>query len=92
MIKRLINIFSPNQNRELEIPLYEAFSMFTKQLEELGIIFGISAIVLSAGFIGATWLLKRRDSIELAMPIYLYSMAYLALLFVVMVVESFISV
>ncbi|MBA40160.1 MAG: protoheme IX farnesyltransferase [Dehalococcoidia bacterium] len=61
-------------------------------VEELGIIFGISAIVLSAGFIGATWLLKRRDSIELAMPIYLYSMAYLALLFVVMVVESFISV
>ncbi len=61
-------------------------------VEELGIIFGISAIVLSAGFIGATWLLKRRDSIELAMPIYLYSMAYLALLFMVMVVESFISV
>ena len=61
-------------------------------VEELGIIFGISGIVLSAGFIGATWLLKRRDSIELAMPIYLYSMAYLALLFVVMVVESFISV
>ncbi len=59
-------------------------------VEELGIIFGISAIVLSAGFIGATWLLKRRDSIELAMPIYLYSMAYLALLFVVVVVESFI--
>ncbi|MQG66229.1 MAG: protoheme IX farnesyltransferase [SAR202 cluster bacterium] len=61
-------------------------------VEELGIIFGISAIVLSAGFIGSTWLLKRRDSIELAMPIYLYSMAYLALLFMVMVVESFISV
>ena len=60
-------------------------------VEELGIIFGISAIVLSAGFIGATWLLKRKDSIELAMPIYLYSMAFLALLFVVMVVESFIS-
>ena len=60
-------------------------------VEELGIIFGISAILLSAGFIGATWLLKRRDSIELAMPIYLYSMAFLALLFVVMVVESFIS-
>ena len=34
MIKRLINIFRPNQIRELEIPLYEAFSMFTKQLEE----------------------------------------------------------
>ena len=60
-------------------------------VEELGIIFAISAIVLSAGFIGATWLLKRKDSIELAMPIYLYSMAFLALLFVVMVVESFIS-
>jgi protoheme IX farnesyltransferase len=60
-------------------------------VEELGIIFGISAIVSSAGFIGSTWLLKRRDSIELAMPIYLYSMAYLAFLFVVMVVESFIS-
>ena len=60
-------------------------------VEELGIIFAISAIVLSAGFIGATWLLKRKDSIELAMPIYLYSMAFLALLFFVMVVESFIS-
>ena len=34
MIKSLINIFRPNQIRELEIPLYEAFSMFTKQLEE----------------------------------------------------------
>lgn len=34
MIKRLINIFRSNQNRELEIPLYEAFSVFTKQLEE----------------------------------------------------------
>ena len=60
-------------------------------VDELGIVFGISSLVLSAGFIWVTWLMKRRQDINLAMPIYLYSMAYLALLFVIMVVESFIS-
>ncbi|MDP6049595.1 MAG: heme o synthase [SAR202 cluster bacterium] len=61
-------------------------------VEELSIIFGISSVLLCAGFIWSTWLLKRRDNIELAMPIYLYSMAFLALLFVVMVAESFILI
>ena len=60
-------------------------------VDELGIVFAISSLVLSAGFIWVTWLMKRRQDINLAMPIYLYSMAYLALLFVIMVVESFIS-
>ena len=59
-------------------------------VEELSIIFGIASVLLCTGFIWSTWLLKRRDNIELAMPIYLYSMAFLALLFVVMVAESFI--
>ena len=61
-------------------------------VEELSIIFGIFSVVLCAGFIWSTWLLKRRDNIKLAMPIYLYSMAFLALLFIVMVAESFISI
>lgn len=60
-------------------------------VDELGIVFAISSLILSAGFISATWLMKRREDIDLAMPIYLYSMAYLALLFVIMVIESFIS-
>jgi len=61
-------------------------------VEELSIIFGIFSVVLCAGFIWSTWLLRRRDNIKLAMPIYLYSMAFLALLFIVMVAESFISI
>ena len=60
-------------------------------VDELGIVFAISSLILSAGFIWVTWIMKRREDIDLAMPIYLYSMAYLALLFVIMVVESFIS-
>jgi len=60
-------------------------------VDELGIIFAVSSLILSVGFIWVTWVMKRREDIDLAMPIYLYSMAYLALLFVIMVVESFIS-
>ena len=59
--------------------------------DKLDIIYGSSSILLSIGFIYMAWKLRKATDINLAMPTYLFSMLYLALLFVAMVLESLIS-
>ena len=59
--------------------------------DKLDIIYGSSSILLSIGFIFMAWKLRKATDINLAMPTYLFSMLYLALLFVAMVLESLIS-
>ncbi|MCH7745956.1 MAG: protoheme IX farnesyltransferase [Chloroflexi bacterium] len=49
--------------------------------------FGVST-ALGAGFIYYAWRLWRRPDIEGAKPLYLYSLAYLGLLFLVIMIES----
>jgi protoheme IX farnesyltransferase len=59
--------------------------------DKLGVIYGAFSIILSIGFIYMAWKLRKASDINLAMPTYLFSMLYLALLFVAMVLESLIN-
>ncbi len=54
----------------------------------VGWIYFGGAFALGAGFIYFAWKLLRRNEIEGAKPAYLYSLAYLALLFLVIMVDS----
>ncbi len=55
---------------------------------ELGWFYFVSSTALGAGFIVYAWRLWRRPGIEGAKPLYLYSLAYLALLFAAMMVDA----
>ncbi|MCH7622151.1 MAG: UbiA family prenyltransferase, partial [Chloroflexi bacterium] len=50
------------------------------------------AAILGAIFVGLAWQLKRDSTTRQARKLYLYSLLYLALLFVVMIADSTISV
>jgi protoheme IX farnesyltransferase len=54
----------------------------------LGDIYMVSSIVLGGLFIGGAVLLYRRADRKTALQLYLYSLAYLALLFAAMVVDA----
>ena len=53
----------------------------------LGTTYLISSLVLGAAFIGGSWALLRRADRQTALRVYLFSLAYLALLFGAMVVD-----
>jgi protoheme IX farnesyltransferase len=53
----------------------------------LGAIYLVSSLVLGALFIGGAWLLSRRADRRSALRLYLFSLAYLALLFGAMVAD-----
>jgi heme o synthase len=53
----------------------------------LGAIYLVSSLVLGALFIGGAWLLTRRADRRTALRLYLFSLAYLALLFGAMVAD-----
>ena len=55
---------------------------------ELGWLYFVSSVALGAGFIVYAYRLWRRPGIEGAKPLYLYSLAYLALLFAAMMVDA----
>ncbi len=55
---------------------------------EPGWFYFVSSAALGAGFIFYAWRLWRRPGIEGAKPLYLYSLAYLALLFAAMMVDA----
>ena len=59
--------------------------------DKLDVIYGLISILLSCGFIFMAWKLRKASNIKLAMPTYLFSMLYLALLFMAMVLESLIT-
>ncbi len=54
----------------------------------VGWIYFGGALALGIGFIYYAWKLMKQDEIEGAKPAYLYSLAYLALLFLVIMVDS----
>jgi protoheme IX farnesyltransferase len=53
----------------------------------LGAIYLVASLVLGALFIGGAWLLARRADRRSALRLYLFSLAYLALLFGAMVAD-----
>ena len=57
-------------------------------LPEVGVIYTAAAAVLGAPFIWLAWRLWRQDTRGRAKAAYLYSLAYLALLFVAIMVDS----
>ncbi|MEA2231116.1 MAG: heme o synthase [Solirubrobacteraceae bacterium] len=54
----------------------------------LGSVYLVSSLVLGAAFIGGAYLLYRRADRRTALRLYLFSLAYLALLFAAMVVDA----
>ena len=56
----------------------------------LGLIYGITSIALTIGFIVMAWRLMNTENITFAKPTYLYSLAYLALLFLLIMVDSYV--
>ncbi len=54
----------------------------------VGLVYLASAVVLGALFIYYAWRLNRRPGIEGAKPLYLYSLLYLAALFLAIIVDS----
>jgi protoheme IX farnesyltransferase len=54
----------------------------------LGSVYLVSSLVLGAGFIGGAYVLYRRADRRTALRLYLFSLAYLALLFAAMVVDA----
>jgi len=54
----------------------------------LGSVYLVSSLVLGAAFIGGAYLLYRRADRQTALRLYLFSLAYLALLFAAMVVDA----
>ena len=58
----------------------------------VGWVYFVGALALGAGFIYSAYRLMRRPEIEGAKSTYLYSLAYLALLFTLMMVDSLVGV
>ena len=54
----------------------------------LGVIYGVTSISLTIIFIGFTWKLLKQDGIGFAKATYMFSLAYLALLFLAIMVEG----
>ena len=54
----------------------------------LGVIYGIISLSLSFIFIGFTWRLLKQDGIGFAKATYLFSLAYLAILFLAVIIEG----
>jgi heme o synthase len=53
----------------------------------MGVTYLFASLVLGVGFMGLAWVLYRRADRRSALRVYLYSLAYLALLFCAMVVD-----
>jgi len=58
----------------------------------VGLVYLGTAAVLGAGFIALAWRLKLRQTARNARKLYLYSLLYLTLLFVAMIVDSTLAV
>ena len=54
----------------------------------LGVIYGVISLSLTFIFIGFTWRLLKQDGIGFARATYLFSLAYLAILFLAIIIEG----
>jgi protoheme IX farnesyltransferase len=57
-------------------------------LDEVGWIYFIGALALGTGFLGLAWRLLRRATREAARTLYLYSLLYLAVLFLIIAIDG----
>tara|TARA_B100000408_G_C10291127_1_gene220286 strand:- start:228 stop:1091 length:864 start_codon:yes stop_codon:yes gene_type:complete len=60
-------------------------------INDLHLIYGITSILMTLIFIGMAWRLKKRNSIEFAKPTYLFSLAYLGLIFIAVMIDSVVT-
>ena len=88
----MLPVVSSRQQTTLHIFLYSialtGLTLMFALLPAVGLIYLASAIALGAPFIYLAWRLWRDDSRGRAKAAYLYSLAYLALLFVAIMVDS----
>ena len=70
------------------LPLVALTLLLYPASEALGALYLTTALILGAGFIGAAARLLRRADRKAALQTYLYSLLYLALLFVAVMVDS----
>lgn len=60
-------------------------------ISDLHLIYGITSILMTLIFIGMAWRLMKRSDIEFAKPTYLFSLAYLGLIFVAVMIDSVVT-
>ena len=88
----MLPVVSSRGQTTLHIFLYSialtGLTLMFALLPDVGLIYLASAAVLGAPFIWLAWRLWREDSRRRAKATYLYSLAYLALLFVAVMVDS----
>ena len=88
----MLPVVSSRRQTALHILLYSiALTVLTLMfalLPQVGWVYSASAAALGAPFIWLSWRLWRRDERGRAKAAYLYSLAYLALLFVAVMVDS----
>ncbi len=88
----MLPVVSSRQQTTLHIFLYSialtGLTLMFGLLPDVGTIYVVCAAVLGAPFIWLAWRLWRRDARGRAKVAYLYSLAYLALLFVAVMVDS----
>ena len=91
----MLPVVSSRRQTTLHIFLYSialtGLTLMFALLPEVGLIYLASAAVLGAPFIWLAWRLWREDSRGRAKATYLYSLAYLALLFVAVMVDSVVT-
>ncbi|MFA5566108.1 MAG: heme o synthase [Acidimicrobiia bacterium] len=69
-----------------------AASLLFWPLADMGLLYGVAAIVLGAIFTWYSWILYREKTPKAAMRLFGWSITYLTLLFVVMAVDQFIDI
>lgn len=92
----MLPVVSSRRQTALHIFLYSialtGLTLMFALLPQVGLIYLASAAALGAPFIWLAWRLWRRDDRGRAKATYLYSLAYLALLFVAVMVDSAIGI
>ena len=88
----MLPVVSSRRQTTLHIFLYSialtGLTLMFALLPQVGLIYLASAAALGAPFVWLSWRLWRRDDRGRAKATYLYSLAYLALLFVAIMVDS----
>jgi protoheme IX farnesyltransferase len=92
----MLPVVAGRQQTVLHIFVYSmvlvALSLLFATTSAVGWVYLGTAALLGGVFVGMAWQLKRQSTARLARRLYLYSLLYLALLFVVMIVDSTVRV
>ena len=60
-------------------------------INDLHLIYGVTSILLTIVFIAMAWRLMKQNGIEFAKPTYLFSLAYLGLIFIAVMIDSVVT-